>query len=191
MGSTTFGQTLFGSTLFGSIGATTLLYVPDLAPVGSKAAYFPRDVEQDAAALVFLGFLSDAADANRNVSRGSQAEDINNEGGAWDPAFRAAITRFQTSKGITADSWVGPQTRTQLAGAVAFKNANPGALPPPPPPGVLPPVPVKPGAVPANPAVLPGVRPVSAGDEDDSTMLYVGLGAGALVLAGLAWYALK
>jgi len=180
----------FGQT-FGSMGApTTLLYVPDLAPVGSKAAYFPRDVEQDAAALVFLGFLSDAADANRQVSDGSQGADMANEGGAWDPAFRSAVTRFQSSKGLTADSWIGPQTRGALATAVAFKNANPGILPPPPPPGVLPPVPVKPGAVPANPAVLPGVRPVAAGEEDQ-TMLYVGLGVGALLLAGVAWYALK
>lgn len=175
---------------FGAIGAPPLLYVPDLRPVGSGAAYFPRDVEQDAAALVFLQFLSNVADANREQSTGSQGGDMANSAGAWDPAFRSAVTRFQVAKGLTADSWIGPQTRTALAAAVAFQNANPGALPPPPSPGTVPPVLVNPGKVPAQPAVLPGVTPVNAKTTDD-TMMYVGIGAGVLALGALAWYALK
>jgi hypothetical protein len=178
--------------MIGSMGAPggPLVYVPDLAPVGSKDSYFPRSVEQDARALVFLGFLSDLEDANRAESTGSQGGDMANEAGAWDPSFRGAVTRFQSTQGITADSWIGPQTRTFLARAVAVKNANPGALPIPAPPGTVPPVLVQPGGVPAKPAVLPGVRPASSSSSDD-TMMYVGIGAGVLVLGGLAWYALK
>lgn len=168
----------------------TLVYIPDLAPVGSKSAYFPRDVERDAEALEFLEFLSASANAAREPSTGSQAGDMANEAGAWDPNFRSAITRFQVAKGLTNDGWVGPQTRTALAAAVAFANANPGVLPAPPPPGVVPPVPINPGAVPAKPAVIPGVTPVNTKSGDD-TMMYVGLGLGGLLLAGLGWYALK
>ena len=51
-------------------------------------------------------------------------------------------------------------------------------------------VPVNPGGVPAQPAVIPGVHPVSAHEADD-TLMYVGIGVGALALGGLAWYALK
>jgi hypothetical protein len=169
----------------GTISAP-FLYVPDLAPVGSKSTYFPRSVDRDAMALNFLQFMSDSALDDLTSSMGSQSADMNNEAGAWDPAFRASVTRFQVAKGLTADSWIGPQTRTALAAAVAFKNANPGTLPSPLPQVV----PVIPGQVPAKPAVLPGVTPASAKTEDD-TLMYLGIGAGVLALGGLAWYALK
>lgn len=177
-----------GAMTIGRVG--TLVYVPDLGPVGSKSSYFPRDVEHDAEALNFLEFLSDVADANRMPSTGSQGGDMAQEAGAWDPSFRSAVTRFQASKGLTTDSWIGPNTRTALAAAVAFRNVNPGQLPAPPSPGTVPPILVNPGGVPAKPAVLPGVQPASAKTGDD-TMMYVGLGVGGLALAGLAWYALK
>jgi len=181
-------QSFVGGRGMGSIGQPgTLVYTPNLGPVGSGPTYFPGDVEQDAAALVFLDFMSNVADANRNISRGSQGADIANVGGAWDPAFRASTARFQAAKGLTADTWIGPKTRAALAAAVAFQNLNPGKLPPPPPPGVIP---VDPGRVPAQPAVIPGLRPVAAGDSDD-TLLYAGLGVGALALLGVGWYALK
>jgi len=178
-----------GAMTIGRVG--TLVYVPDLGPVGSKSSYFPRDVEHDAEALSFLEFLSDVADANRRQSTGSKGGDQAQVAGAWDPSFRSAVTRFQASKGLTVDSWIGPQTRTALAAAVVFRNLNPGRLPAPPSPGTVPPVFVDPGGVPAKPAVLPGVQPASAKTDDDQTMMYVGLAAGGLVLAGLTWYALK
>lgn len=177
---------LHRGNFLGSIGAPgPFIYIPDLGAVGSKSSYFPRDVERDAAALVFLGFLSDVDDANRQVSDGSQAADIANEGGAWDPAFRSAVTRFQSSARITADSWIGPQTRTAIAAAVAAKNAGGLALPVPSQP-----VPVSPGAVPAKPTVVPGVVPASSVTSDD-TLMYVGIGAAVLALGGVAWWALK
>lgn len=169
--------------------AGPLVYIPDLLPVGSGSAYFPRSVEGDAQALNFLGFLSDADEAIRRASEGSQGADMGDEAGAWDTNFRSAITRFQASKGLTVDSWVGPQTRTALAAAVAAKNAG-TPIPPPPPPGVLPPIPVNPGTVPALPAVLPGVTPAPSSASGDSTTTFVAVGAGVLILGGLAWYAL-
>jgi peptidoglycan hydrolase-like protein with peptidoglycan-binding domain len=168
-----------------------LIYVPDLFPVGSKSAYFPRDVSQDARALNFLGFLSDNDLNDLTPSMGSQSADMNNEAGAWDPLFRGGITRFQAAMGLTVDSWVGPQTRTALAANVARKNANPGALPPPP---VNPsqPIPVTPGGVPAQPAAIPGVTPASTGGAAGlSTVEMVGIGAAALALGGLAYYAMR
>lgn len=169
-----------------------LIYVPDLAPVGSKSAYFPRDVSQDARALNFLGFLSDNDLNDLTPSMGSQSADMNNEAGGWDPLFRGGITRAQSAMGVTVDSWVGPQTRGGLASLVARKNANPGALPPPPPVNPSFPIPVTPGGVPAKPAAIPGVTPASSGGAGGlSTVEMVGIGAGVLALGGLAYYALK
>ena len=176
------------------IGGAPFVYIPDLAPVGSKAAYFPRDVERDAAALVFLHFMSDEDDANRNISRGSQAADMANEGGAWDPAFRAAVTRFQVAGGLTADSWIGPATRTGILNAVTQANLKGlgGGPVPPLPPAVIP---VIPGQVPTkpNPTPLPGVTPAKTGPAggEDETMTYVAIGAAAVALLAIGWYAFK
>lgn len=165
--------------------AGPLAYVPDLRPVGSQSAYFPRDVENDAEALGYLGFLSDAANDDRMPSVGTQAGDMNNPSGAWDPAFRGAVTRFQVAAKLTNDGWIGPQTRTALAAAVLAKNAG---QPIPKPPGGS--VPIAPGAVPAKPAEIPGVHPASASTGLDTTTM-VGIGVGVLVLGGVAWYALS
>jgi len=172
----------------GAMGAASqIAYVPDLAPVGSGASYFPRDVEQDAKALNFLGFLSDVDDANRFTSNGNQSEDIQNQSGAWDPAFRAAVTRAQAALRLTVDSWIGPQTRTALAAAVATKNAS-GFNPPLPSPGVI--IPVAPGKVPVPPdsPAPPGTVVVA---KKDDTLMWVGIGAGVLAVGGLAYYAIK
>lgn len=184
---------MYGSTLWisgmGQIAAP-FVYVPDLAPVGSKATYFPRDVSQDARALNFLGFLTDAELSTLRPSTGTQSGDMNGLAGAWAPAFRGAMGRFQASRGITADTWVGPQSRTELGRAVLAKNANPGALPPPPPNPDRP-VPVAPGGVPAAPTPLPGVKPASSTDEPMSLGTKVAIGAGVVALAGGLWYVLK
>ncbi len=169
----------------GSLVAAPFLYVPDLGPVGHADTYFPRSVTEDMKALNFLGFLPDDSTPTL-TSTGTQSGDMNAEAGAWDPDFRAAVAKFQTARGLTVDSWIGPQTRTGLGVAVAIKNANP-ATPPAPLPAVIP---VVPGGVPAKPAVLPGVQPASASAADD-TLMYVGIGVGVLALAGLAWFALK
>ncbi len=166
----------------GQIGAP-FFYVPDLLPVGSKASYFPRDTVNDAKALNFLGFMSDGA-LDDHASLGSQSADMSNETGAWDPAFRAAVTRFQASAGLTVDSWVGPATRTALAKAVALKNAG---TPIPVAPGVIP---VNPGQVPGGNVPIPGATPVNDRPGSDDTMTYVAVGAGALVLLGAGWYLL-
>lgn len=169
-----------------------LIYVPNLASVGSGAAYFPGSVGEDARALNFLGFLTDNDLDDLTPSMGSQSADMNNEAGAWDPLFRGATTRFQAAKGLTVDSWIGPHTRSALGVAVLQKNANPAILPPPPPnPNI--PIPVAPGGVPAKPAAIPGVTPASTttGGGGLSTTEMLAIGAGVLLLGGVGYYALK
>ena len=163
--------------------AAPFFYVPDLMPVGSKTSYFPRDTVNDAKALNFLGFMSDGA-LDDHASLGSQSQDMSNETGAWDPAFRAAITRFQASAGLTVDSWVGPNTRTALAKAVALKNAG---TPIPVAPGVIP---VNPGGVPGGSVPVPGATPVSDRTGGDDTLTYVLIGGGVLAVLGAGWYLL-
>ncbi len=178
----------FGGEEIGSIGAVPFVYVPDLAPVGHADSYFPRSVEQDAAALNFLGFLANVDDANRASSTGSQRGDMNDEAGAWDPNFRAAIASFQDSRGLTVDSWVGPQTRTALLAAVTAANAKGlggGFVPPIPPPAV--PLPVVPGNVP----VKPGATPPPGTTEEDNTLMYVAIGVAVLAAGGLGWWVLS
>lgn len=170
----------------GGIGqiAAPFAYVPDLLPVGSGNAYFPRDTTQDARALNFLGFMSDSALDDHPGSLGTQARDIAEQVGAWDPVFRAAVTRAQTALGLTVDSWIGPKTRTALLAAVTKKNA--GAIVPPAPPGVLP---VNPGSVPGGAAPIPGATPVKDNVGGDDTMTYVAIGGGVVALALLGWLA--
>lgn len=172
-----------------------LAYAPDLGPVGTGAAgdYYPRDTTQDANALQYLGFMPLAALDQHVGTLGSQAADMAASQGAWDPAFQAAVRAFQAVSGATQDGWIGPQTRTRIAAAVALKNANPAPnpnpLPPPPiPPNILPvpplPIPLPPGPTPPN------IQPVVNKTTDD-TMMYVGIGLGALVLAGVGYWALS
>lgn len=172
----------------GSIGgfSAPFSYSPNLAPVGSGSAYFPGDVSADAAALNYLGYLADADYAQISPSTGTQSGDMNNSAGAWDPSFRGAIANFQNASGITADTWVGPQTRTALLGAVTLKNANPGVTPNIP----STPVPVTPGSVPALPTPVPGTVPASATSSEDTTT-YLLAGAAIIAVAGLAYYALS
>lgn len=107
-------------------GLAVLMYVPDVAPVGSAAAgnYFPRSVTEDAKALRFLGL--NAGNPGGGVS---QQSDLQSKSGAWNPTFQAAVKAFQASpfgksKGLTADGWIGPNTRTALLAAVETKNAE-------------------------------------------------------------------
>ena len=179
------------------IGAPApFVYLPNLGPVGSGSAYFPGDVENDAAALVFLHFMSDLDDANRNISRGSQGADMRSgdEAGGFDPLFRAAVARFQAARGLKVDSFIGPQTRGGIAAAVAEANAKGlgGGFVPPLPPAILP---VDPGRVPVAPGGLPGITPAKTGpakaEEDDNTMLYVGGAVAVAAVGGLLWWALS
>lgn len=174
---------LRGAKNIGGIGAPAapFEYTPDLGPVGSGNTYFPGDVEQDAAALNFLGFLSDVDDANRAISKGSLEADQSSDSGAWDNAFRQAVLIFQSAVGITTDGWIGPQTRGALVTAVNGKNANPDVAPPPlPAPGSIP---IAPSSVPAKPLVLTA--------KTDETLTFVGVGAGVLALCGLGWVLLR
>ncbi len=177
---------MHSSYSMGNIVTAPFDYHPNLGPVGHAATYYPGSIAQDVQALNFLDFLSDSAMPEVEDTTGGAAGDADAEKGAWSPVFRASISRFQAAHQLTADSWVGPQTRTALAAAVAFQNANPGALPPPTPAIIN----VVPGGVPAKPAILPGVQPAAAGAADD-TLMYVGIGAGVLALGAAAWYALK
>jgi hypothetical protein len=168
---------------FGSLMAGVALpfdYAPNLAPVGSGAAYWPGDVEEDVFALSAIGFFPD--DVDLRPSQGSQAADMASESGAWATEFRAAVSKFQASAGLIVDSWIGPQTRRALAAAVAAANA--GAPLPNVPPNVTP---VDPGRVPARRAVLPGVAPT----EGMSTGAKVAIGAGVLVTLAGGYYLLK
>lgn len=105
-------------------GLSVLGYIPDLAPVGSAAAgnYFPRSVTEDAKALRFLGLP--AGNPGGGVS---QASDMKQKAGAWNPTFQAALRSFQSSafgksKGLVADGWIGPSSRQALFEAVELKN---------------------------------------------------------------------
>ncbi|MDB4884479.1 MAG: hypothetical protein JWL95_3245 [Gemmatimonadetes bacterium] len=173
----------------GVLVAAPFVYSPSLADVGHGSAYFPGDVSQDARALNFLGFMSDSALTSMRQSTGTKAGDMASNAGAWAPEMRAASGIYQTKKGLTPDGWIGPQTRGSLATSVAFQNANPGTLPAVIPPGLN--VPIQPGNVPVpNPPATPGVTPVASTTGDD-TLLYAGLGLGAVLLVGLGIYALS
>ena len=94
--------------------------------------------------------------------------------GAWDANFRAALSRFQSSAGVTADGWIGPQSRAALKRAIALANA--GAAPPAPTPDN--PIPHKPASDPTTPP-----------DEGLSTGAKVAIGAGIVAaVAGGAYY---
>lgn len=170
----------------GAIGQvpTPFNYVPDLAPVGTGPAYFPRDIGEDAKALNFLGFMSDDDFAQGNESTGTQKGDIAESVGAWDPKFRAAVTRYEAARQLKVDSFIGPQVRTSLKKDVDAKNA--AGVPPapvPPLPAVV--IPVDPGGVPGGSAPLPGIA------ESSDALLYVGVGSGVVALLGLAYWALR
>lgn len=159
-------------------GMGALSYTPDLAPVGSGAAgtYYPRSTDDDAVALNYLGFFSDAELADHVGTNGSQKADIAASVGAWSPAFKRAVTAFQVAAKLTPDGWIGPSTRKRLAELVASKNAGQSV-----------PVPVP--VVPNVPGVLPSPTPAPAAPKS-KTGLYLGIG-GAAVGAGLLWYLLK
>lgn len=175
-----------------------LAYNPPTGPVGSKAAYWPEsrpngaDTSEDAEALAYTGYMPDSDLERMRNSRGSQQQDMATNSGAWDPGFRAAVSRFQAAKGLTVDSWIGPQTRRTLKAAVDAKNATAPNDPPPPPP----PVPVVPNPgqvpVPVPPIMPPDVKPKKTVEEDeDNTLLYVGGAAAAVVLGGLLYWAFR
>jgi hypothetical protein len=114
---------------FGTLGSINegqrpLPYVPDLAPVGSGSAYFPRSVADDAVALNVLGF--GAGFPGGGVS---QSSDMSRAEGAWDSTFQDAVRRFQTAKGLKADGWIGPATRTALGATIVAFNASPAGKP--------------------------------------------------------------
>lgn len=124
------------------VGMGGLDYTPSTASVGSGAAYYPGDTSEDAKALAYLFFLSDEALAQHVGTTGTQRGDMAQNVGAWSPPFRAAVRAFQEAAGITADSWIGPNTRRALADAVRRKNASapvpvpkfvPGVIDPPAP----------------------------------------------------------
>lgn len=160
-------------------------YVPDLAPVGSKSTYFPRSVTDDALALTFLGF--DAGIPGGGVS---QSADMNSGTGAWDINFRGAVTAFQKANGLTADGWIGPQTRTMLKTRVDQKNASNPTVPelPKPPAPVPPPSPSN--QVPVNPSV-PGQPAPATGFAALSTAQKAGVIVGGLALVGGGYYLYK
>ena len=185
--------------------AAPLVYVPNLAAVGSESAgtYYPGDVTQDALALAFLGLLAESALPLIGATRGSRAADMPAQVAGFHPLFKTAVGAFQASAagqsggaGVV-DTRIGPNTRKALATAVAAENLRraAGGLPPPaPPPSPSPgPLVVPPPGVLPGPVVppSPGVQPASTKDKDDDTMTYVAIGGGVLVLAGLAWWALK
>lgn len=164
-----------------------LQYEPDLAPVGSKATYFPRSVTADAVALTFLGF--DAGIPGGGVS---QQADMSTGTGAWEPNFRAAVTAFQQANGLTVDGWIGPQTRKTIKLRVDQKNASTPNVPEPPKPtpkeAIPPPSPSN--QVPVNPSV-PGQPQPATGLAALSTGAKVGIAAGVVAIAAGLWYALK
>lgn len=154
--------------------SATCPYVPDLGPVGTGSNYFPRSVDNDAAALNFLGY--GAGFPGGGVS---QAHDMANAEGAWDDTFQEAVKHFQgINGGLTVDGWIGPATRAALGKAVALANSlprSPNALPtpkPPPAPGLAPPVPSPPSA--------PGV----ASADHTKRNLIIGGGVVAALVAG-------
>lgn len=188
------GTYMFG---MGAVDAAPLSYPLNTTPVGSQASYWPGDVTADAHALNFLGFIPDTYFSQLKPSTGSQQGDMSASAGAWDPVFRQGVTDFQDSVSITTDGWIGPQTRTALAAAVAVHNAQATPNQPPfVPPAVIP-VPGVPPAVP--PAVQPGggllppvpnpmVQPASA--QSSTPWTTYALIAGGVVALGAAAYLL-
>jgi hypothetical protein len=185
-----------------------LMYVPDLAPVGSGAAgtYYPRDTTQDAQALNYLGFFPDPLLLEHVGTTGSQAGDMNEGAGAWSQPFQQAVRDFQLFMNLGADGWIGPNTRRVLGEQVAAKNLRepipvpvipPAPIPVPPSPLPIPPapIPVPPSPLPLPPGPLPvppAPQPAPAqAKTDDKTMRYIGIGVGVLALLGLGAYALS
>lgn len=175
-----------------------MVYVADLAPVGSGASYYPRDTMRDAEALAFLGILSEEELSQHVGTLGSAAKDMGAGQGAWNPDFQRALRVFQGRTGgrLTIDGWIGPKSRTVMVEAVTQENARraAGRLPVPVPPAIpapqLPPPGVLPTPVSPSPAAPGGLAPVAAKDEDD-TLVYVGVGVAVLALLGLGYYALS
>lgn len=152
-----------------------LSYAPDLEAVGSGSAgtYYPRDTSADAAALNYLGFLSDAELGSHVGTNGSQAADVAAGAGAWSIPFQAALTKFQLAAKIGADGWIGPNTRRALAQAVAAKNAGAPDL-------VVPPLPNVPNVTPT---------PTQPTAQKSHTGLF--LVGGAIAAVGLGYWLLK
>ncbi len=178
-------------------GMGGLAYLPDLGPVGSGSSgtYYPRDTTQDARALNYLGIFPDAMLALHVGTSGSQAADMAAETGAWSPNFRIAVTDFQQMYSLSADGWIGPGTRTELAKQVALKNARevspPGPFPIPPGPLPLPPIPpIPPLPFPPQPGPSPAPGPGPA-PEESHTVRNVGLAAAAVGLGYLGYRAWK
>lgn len=169
----------------GSMGAADFEYVPDLGPVGTGAAgnYYPRDTQADADALHFLGFMPDGAWSDHVGTTGSQAGDMAQAAGAWDPAFQAAVRAFQSTAGTTADGWIGPNTRQKLQAAVQAKNAGQSPIAPP---FVIPPVspPISPNVIPPSSPSKPTPAPVKAGFNWPLVL-------GAAAVLGGGYYLLK
>ena len=91
-------------------GRTPMAYSPSLLPTGSGKTYRPGPVDQDAAALTFVGFP--AGDPGRL--------------GAWDMEFRKAVGDFQRKFGLPSSGWIDAPTRRALAAVVAVKNGQLG-----------------------------------------------------------------
>lgn len=165
----------------GSLGG--LNYVPDLAPTGSGAAYWPRDTKADRDALRYLGFYPEPWASQHTGTSGSQKADMNNGTGAWDSLFQDAVFDFQeATPGLVADRWIGQKTRVALAAAVAAKNAQESPIPIPPSPIPLPPN-VLPGP-PSNPS-----QPQNVSTQEGMPLTTkIGIGVGVLaLLAGGAY----
>jgi len=106
-------------------GGMPFTYLPNLGPVGSQAQgnYNPNPVDQDAAALNFLGY--NAGNPGSESTRYTTLVSTPGKGGAWNTQFQAAVRAFQQANpGLTVDGWIGPNTRKVILARVTEKNAQ-------------------------------------------------------------------
>lgn len=163
------------------LGMSGLDYVPSAADAGRGSSYWPGDTSGDAKALNYLGFFPDVYLEAHVGTTGSQAGDMGQNAGAWDPAFRQAVSDFQAvTSGLTVDGWIGPNTRRKLGEAVAKKNATESPIAPPFVPGVIDPV------SPVPPAVKPQPK-----QDDGGGFPWLLAALGVAVVGGGAYYLLK
>lgn len=106
-------------------------YKPDLRPMSDAGAYYydpsngkhaAINVREDAKALRFLGlYLAKSGDPGGG---NGLSADRNSATGSWYPPLQLSVKQFQTDMGLTADGWLGPQTRKRLGEEVAQINAS-------------------------------------------------------------------
>lgn len=158
---------------------------PNSAPSAGQAVDAGQDVapgDPSAPSPSVGGFPSFAGSPSIFMGRVVKFNQVNGTNFAvntppLDPSLDAAVSDYQSARGLTADGEMGPKTEAQLDADIAASGG--GAAP----------VPQLPGA-PAAPGGQ--IQPASAQTTPASnTKMILAVGLGAVALLGLAYYATK